>query len=747
MPDHTPQLPKRQRLKLQVLLPISLGLLVLLALYAVSTFWFLNRQVERELEHKISEINYSFNNMLEQRAQIMLVQLEQLAESKELQRLMLRRDRQELLNATQATFEKLLQHLHISHFYFHNPDRTVFLRVHKPSKYGDYISRYGLQKAAKSHHSTSGMELGPLGTFTLRTVLPWYQENKLLGYLELGEEVDLLISKFFQFDKTVLTFTINKKFLNHKEWAIGMEMLGKDPASWNLLPDRVVIQTSSPELLSSISNLLTKDGTRFNNTVKFTADGNSYLARFQPLHDFSGRQVGDFLLVSDITTTVSDYWRTVFVFASLYLTAAGAFLFSTTIFLGRTEKALKTSNKQLVDEMLKVHKSNIMLEKEVNERKTAEKALSKIQDELEERVTERTEQLWLSLEQTQQVRKQLNDIVTSVPDGLIVTDLDGQILLLNQQAEKMFQCSATDSIGHPLRSIIHDPAIAQKMEEALQQQLSGLRFDVVQIAADLQTIMSLQIRTSNLTDRQGKSIGLIFLIHDISQEREIERLKSEFITTAVHELSTPLTAILGFSEFLLENKELSKEEEGEFLSIINEKADFLSGLVGELLDISRIESGKPLPLQKEFYSAQELFEKPIQHLNQLSEDHSITICLHSPDSKLLADKEKIWQVMENLCSNAIKYSPSGSAIRITGQATENSYRVTVSDQGVGLTKDQTTKVFEKFYRCNQTDTAVGGTGLGLTIVKHIIEGHNGQIWVESELGQGTKVHFVLPLKS
>ena len=131
----------------------------------------------------------------------------------------------------------------------------------------------------------------------------------------------------------------------------------------------------------------------------------------------------------------------------------------------------------------------------------------------------------------------------------------------------------------------------------------------------------------------------------------------------------------------------------------------------------------------------------------MSEGHNVCVELQAAGTRLLADKEKIWQVMENLCSNAIKYSPNGSAIKITGQATENSYRVTVSDQGVGLTKDQTIKVFEKFYRCNQTDTAVGGTGLGLTIVKYIIESHNGQIWIESELGLGTDVHFVLPLQS
>jgi signal transduction histidine kinase len=397
--------------------------------------------------------------------------------------------------------------------------------------------------------------------------------------------------------------------------------------------------------------------------------------------------------------------------------------------------------------MLKVHKTNVQLENEIDERKTAEAALNRIHAELEERVNERTEQLWLSLEQTQQVRKQVTDIITSVPDGLIVTDMDNRIVLINLRAEEFFQCSFDDCVGEPLRSIVRDPSIASKMEDAIQQQLNDLSFDVMQISSDLQKAISLQLRTSTLTDRQGQAIGMIFLIHDNSQEREIERMKSEFITTAVHELSTPLTAILGFSEFMLENPDIGDQEQREFLTIINEKADFLSGLVGELLDISRIESGKPLALQIDAFTVQDLFERPIQHLQQLSDKHQFVIDLEAPETSLLVDKEKIWQVMENLCSNAVKYSPLGGEVKISGRITGKSYRVTVKDQGVGLTQEQSGKVFEKFYRCNQTDTSVGGTGLGLTIVKHIVESHHGQIWIESELGLGTEVLFVLPIKS
>ena len=163
-----------------------------------------------------------------------------------------------------------------------------------------------------------------------------------------------------------------------------------------------------------------------------------------------------------------------------------------------------------------------------------------------------------------------------------------------------------------------------------------------------------------------------------------------------------------------------------------------------MLDISRIESGKPLELKRQTVTAAELFERPIQHFKHFSERHQFSVSLASPEFKLACDKEKVWQVMENLCSNAVKYSPGGGEIKVSGRPFENSYEVTVTDQGIGMTQDQIGRVFEKFYRCNQSDTSVGGTGLGMTIVKSIVEAHDGQVWVESELGQGTRVHVVLP---
>ncbi len=178
--------------------------------------------------------------------------------------------------------------------------------------------------------------------------------------------------------------------------------------------------------------------------------------------------------------------------------------------------------------------------------------------------------------------------------------------------------------------------------------------------------------------------------------------------------------------------------------MIYDKADVLSVLLDDLLDISRIESGRALDIHPEPWPAGYLLEQTVQHYEKRERTHRFVMDLLQPEQPLLVDRGKFGQVMENLLSNAVKYSPKGGTVRIAGQSVEAGYKVTVSDEGMGMTKEQLKQVFDKFYRADNADTAIQGTGLGMTIVRHIIEAHGGQVWVESEPGKGTTVHFILP---
>lgn len=741
MPIDPLTLPK-QHIRLKVLLPMSIGLLIFLGLYVASTSWYLNREIYRDLNQDISNIDNMFHDLLNQRAQMMEIQLQQLASEPQLQQLMIARNREQLFKAAQPKFQALREHMDISFFYFFTPKKIVFLREQNPQHYGDRITRKTLQKAAQTGKATQGIELDSQGTFTLRVIIPWRLNGKLIGYLELGQEIDQLIKRFFQQQNTELVLTIRKELLIREDWEAGKHFLGKQ-SNWNLLTNKVIVQMSRPEMIDGLRDIIDQDYHPAR-SIKTEFEGRQYQGLSLPLYNSSHRQIAEFLVLNDITDEVTDYNNAVEFFILLCLFFGSGFLYFTAVVLGKAETQLELTRTKLFDEMQKVKETNSQLENEIEERKAAEAALSKAHDELEARVQERTEQLWLSLEQTRQARKQLTGVVTSVADGLIVTDLDGDLQLINASAEALFNCNAEECHGQPLKTVIKDPALLKRMEEALHQQLPDLRIEFSQMSQDLQKPIFLQARTSVISGNRGEAAGMIFLIQDISHEREMDRIKSEFISTAVHELSTPLTAIMGYSELLLSGQEFKPEENKEFLSIINEKADFLTSLVSDMLDISRIESGKPLELKKSASRVEELFERPIHHFRHFSKNHKFAVEISEPQLQLAADREKIWQVMENLCSNAVKYSPGGGEIKVYGRPFENGYQVTVTDQGIGMTKEQMARVFEKFYRCNQSNTSVGGTGLGMTIVKSIIEAHDGQIWLESELGQGTSVHFVLP---
>jgi signal transduction histidine kinase len=227
--------------------------------------------------------------------------------------------------------------------------------------------------------------------------------------------------------------------------------------------------------------------------------------------------------------------------------------------------------------------------------------------------------------------------------------------------------------------------------------------------------------------------------------RESDRMKTEFISTAAHELRTPLTSILGFSQVLLSPENLSDAERKEFLSYIHQQARALSGMVADMLDIARIESGQGLALNQVPCTAGELVIQLSPFLQGGPERSRFELAIAAEATPLLVDKAKMAEVFENLLSNAVKYSPPGSPIRIAGEIAGESYRFSVADRGIGMTPEQVARVFEKFYRADASDTAVSGLGLGMSIVRNIVEAHGGKIWVESEPGRGTTAHFLLPL--
>jgi signal transduction histidine kinase/DNA-binding response OmpR family regulator len=253
-----------------------------------------------------------------------------------------------------------------------------------------------------------------------------------------------------------------------------------------------------------------------------------------------------------------------------------------------------------------------------------------------------------------------------------------------------------------------------------------------------------------VTTKHGKHIGRLYIFRDVTHEREVDRMKTQFVSMVSHELRTPLTSIKGFTEMILdEDAGEINEEQREFLSIVEANADRLIALVNDLLDISRIESGR-VQLKLEQADLNELMTIVVATMDHLIEEKSQTLELNVdqdlPQIKL--DRDRIIQVLTNLVSNAYKYTQEGGLIRLTVGRSGQFVRFAVSDSGFGISEKDQEQLFTRFFRVDSALTRqIGGTGLGLNIVKTIIEMHGGEVTVDSELGVGSTFAFTIPFLS
>lgn len=370
--------------------------------------------------------------------------------------------------------------------------------------------------------------------------------------------------------------------------------------------------------------------------------------------------------------------------------------------------------------------------------------IKKYQENLGRMVEERTEELRYALRDAELSRDRIDGILKSVADGLIVTDRFNKVILMNRSAEDLLGVRSSELINKPIDFAIHDITLREKVVETLSKKGTGNQFDFTLPGSSPEYPRCMRGRTSVIYDREGIQTGTVTIMYDVTHEKEIDRMKTEFISTAAHELRTPLTSIRGFSEILL-TKELMPGEHRKFLTYINEQSMKLGNIINELLNISRIESGVGFTLNKVFFHMDEAIRKIVMYFEGITSKHIFDIELLDEPAKLYADRDKMEQVLKNVLGNAVKYSHGGGHIKISDEIRNGQYLVMVKDEGIGMTPEQVNKIFDKFYRADISDSAIEGTGLGMTIVKYIIEAHGGDILVESKYGSGTTVRFKLPL--
>lgn len=363
-------------------------------------------------------------------------------------------------------------------------------------------------------------------------------------------------------------------------------------------------------------------------------------------------------------------------------------------------------------------------------------------------------------------------IVNSSDDTIVSKTLQGIITSWNTAAERMFGYTAEEAIGKHISMII--PPERLKEEEYIISQIAGGNkvdhFETVRMAKNGKLI-PLSITVSPIIDSKGRIIGASKIARDITQQKkaqqelleytarleamssentrlyqevkELNEKKDEFIGLASHELKTPITSIMGYLQILTRfNKD---KDVNKFVSKTLRQVKKLAGLVSDLLDVSKIEAGK-LQLVKEKFDIRPIIDDGIELIQHTNSTHHIFLHTEITSAIICGDPQRIEQVIINLLTNAIKYSPSQKKIDVFLTADSRQVKIGVKDEGIGVPADKLQEIFNRFYRVEELNRNISGLGIGLYISKEIVERHNGKIWVDSTLEKGSTFWITLPLE-
>jgi two-component system sensor histidine kinase NblS len=344
-------------------------------------------------------------------------------------------------------------------------------------------------------------------------------------------------------------------------------------------------------------------------------------------------------------------------------------------------------------------------------------------------------------------RNKLELVLMSIADGVVVCDRDNRVQIINAAATQLFDKEAKDLIGKPLVFCTEgpdSPQICQVIQAFTDTVSPGRLGPVMQQLTIGERVIRLHIAPISL---KGEFLGSVMIMHDITQQAELERMKNEFISNVSHELRTPITSIKSYVDTICQyGDKLDPDIYKEFMQIIDSEADRLMNLVNEVLELSKLEEADK-ELEMVAQDVRPAAEYTIRALKMMAKDKGIELKFSCDDPVPLVNmnRESIERAIINLINNAIKYTPNGGQVEVSVLMTaEREVQVSVKDNGIGIPEECIESIFDRFYRVEKKVHTIKGTGLGLTIVKNIIEKHGGRVGVESDIGVGSTFSMYLP---
>lgn len=350
-------------------------------------------------------------------------------------------------------------------------------------------------------------------------------------------------------------------------------------------------------------------------------------------------------------------------------------------------------------------------------------------------------------------------VLHTLRDAVIVTDAADRVVMANEAALELFDLDMTSTVHPALDEAISSPRLCELIRDVrVRAEIGGLRHEQISIrppcrdASETAGAPAIVFDACFMCVEQAKNEvgGVVAILHDLTQERELRELKSDFVSKASHELRTPLSSIRAYVEMLIDGEAKNDRSRQEFYHVIHEEAERLGRLIDNLLNISRIEAGM-VQIDRRKARVGPLVTRAVTAVRNAAAEKRITVeqRLDPGDLHLEADRDMIYQVILNLLTNAVKYTPEGGAIAVAAEAdaAANCVRISVTDTGRGIPEAAQSRVFEKFYRIDDFDTSGRGTGLGLTLCRHIVETlHEGRIGLDSTPGEGSRFWFTIPIR-
>lgn len=348
-----------------------------------------------------------------------------------------------------------------------------------------------------------------------------------------------------------------------------------------------------------------------------------------------------------------------------------------------------------------------------------------------------------SMASTEKERRKLRSVLENMSEGVIATDHKGEITLINEAAGRLFKQNPNSLLS---KEVVQLLSLDEKVEDIIELQESGSI--ILDFSQDDDELLLVRANFKAIYDHpEHPPSGLIVVLSDVTEEEKVESERREFVSNVSHELRTPLTTLRSYMEALMDGAWEDPKIAPKFLKVTQEETERMIRMVNSLLQLSRMDS-KELPLLRENTDFVSFFHAVIDRFEMNTKDSHIEFVREIPRQPyhVRIDKDRLTQVLDNVISNAVKYSPDGGKVTLKVERRIREIVISVRDEGIGIEYDKLEKIFTRFYRADKARTRqLGGTGLGLAITQEIVELHYGRIWAQSKLDKGTTIYFTLPL--